>query len=73
MVPNSNVHIFYVRKKLAWQPVQERLLSRWIQDLPSLKLLATEGDGGNKLINHKGKVGQLENLHKELLAWVEEY
>ncbi len=53
--------------------VHDSLLGRWIQNLPVLKLQATEGDGGNQLTNHKGKVGQLAEIHEELLDRVEEY
>ena len=41
--------------------------------LSILKLQVSEGDGGNKLVNHKGKVSQVASVHDELLDWVEEY
>ena len=49
------------------------VLSKWIRNLPILKLQVSEGDGGNKLVNHKGKVSQVASVHDELLDWVEEY
>jgi hypothetical protein len=44
------------------------MLSKWIQKPPIFKIQVSEGDGSNKLVNHKGTAGQLAEMHKEFLA-----